>query len=87
MCLECGHYLFDGLLCPLYKEGGIYPALIDTDSWDGSDVFNDAICTERFVRKVLESDLTGFEFIRFEQKFDSYEKIRFITKKSQLKNI
>ena len=84
MCMECGHYLFDGPLCPLYTDKGIFPALLNDDSWDGSDVFNDAVCTEAVASKILESGLTGFEFIRFEQKFDSYEKIRFISKLSQL---
>lgn len=83
-CEVCGTYIFDGVLCPLFNKNGVYPAILDTSSWDGSDVFNDGDCTEYFTRTIIQSKLTGFEFQHFEQKFDKFDNIKFITRESQL---
>lgn len=74
LCEICEHYVFEGKLCPLFTPKGIYPTILKKDTWDGSDVFTDNCCTERFVQKVFEAKLSGFEFLCFEQKYDSFEK-------------
>lgn len=77
ICDSCLHYIFDGDYCPLFTKKGVYPTIIKNGSWDGSDVFNHNDCTERFVQKILEADLSGFEFLCFEQKYDSFEKKKY----------
>lgn len=73
LCNLCGHFVFDGNLCPLFARKGVYPTIIKKDSWDGTDVFNHNDCTEKFVKKILEANLSGFEFICFEQKYDLFD--------------
>lgn len=70
ICDTCGHFILEGKRFPLK---GIYPTIIREDTWDGADVFSDDDCTEKFVRKVLEANLTGFEFIPFEQKYVRFD--------------
>ncbi len=84
MCRNCGMYHFDTPHIPLAYSRGTYPSLLSEKSWDGSDVFNQGECTEQFARSVLESDLTGFEFLRFEQKFDKFENKQYIERLSDL---
>ena len=50
------------------------PTIIKKDSWDGSDVFNNNDCTERFVKSILKAGLLGFEFIDYKQKYDAFDK-------------
>lgn len=81
LCELCGHFVFEGPLCPLFSKKGIYPTIIKKDSWDGSDVFNNNDCTERFFKAILNAGLLGYEFIDYKQKYDAFDKkIYFKTK-------
>lgn len=84
MCRRCGRYLFDAPEFPLAFRFGTYPTLLDEKTWDGSDVFNDNVCTERFARSVLENGLSGFDFLPFEHKYDQVEKRQYIENLSDL---
>lgn len=83
-CRRCGIYHFDSPYFPLTPRNGIYPTLLDEKTWDGSDVFNNGDCTERFVRSVLGHGLTGFEFLPFDHKFDKFENKLYIKRLSDL---
>lgn len=74
LCESCGHFVFEGPLCPLFAKKGICPTIIKKDSWDDSDAFNNNDCTERFVKSILKAGLLGFEFIDYKQKYDAYDK-------------
>lgn len=74
LCELCGHFVFEGPLCPLFVKKGLYPTIIKKASWDGSDVFNNNDCTERFVKSILKSGLLGFEFIDYKQKYYAFDK-------------
>lgn len=74
LCELCSHFVFEGPLCPLFTKKGIYPTIIKKDSWDGSDVFNNNDCTERFVKTILKAGLSGYEFIDYKQKYDAFDK-------------
>lgn len=87
ICETCEHYIFEGKLCPARTRKGIYPTIMKKDTWDGSDVFMADYCTERFVEKVLEAKLTGFEFYCFEQEYDAFENKKYFRTLSGLKKI
>ena len=74
LCEICEHYVFEGKICSLFTRNGIYPTLLKNNKWDGTDIFTGNCCTERFVQKILESNLSGFKFLRLEQKYDAFEK-------------
>ena len=79
ICPKCGHYIYDDYF-PLYNPKGIYPTVLDTLTWDKSDIFNHGDCTENFMRKVYRSELCGIDFLPFEEKFDTIDNQHYIRK-------
>lgn len=71
ICQKCSHYVYSSEYFPLYDPKGIYPALLDESTWDGTDIFNHGDCTEAFMETVRDSGLKGIDFLPYESKFDA----------------
>lgn len=78
ICQKCCHYVYSSEYFPLYDPKGIFPALLDESTWDGTDVFNHGDCTEDFMEKVRASGLRGIDFLPYESKFDIASNKRYI---------
>lgn len=78
ICQKCCHYVYSSDYFPLYDPKGIFPALLDETTWDGTDVFNHGDCTEAFMEKVRSSGLKGIDFLPYESKYDIVSNKRYI---------
>ena len=83
-CDYCGAYIFETELCPLLNNQ-IYPTIIEPESWDGTDIFYNSVCTERFVDKILDSGLKGYKFNDFASQYVDFENKEYFWSRSRWK--
>lgn len=78
ICPICAKYAYSDKYLPLNNPNGVYPALLDYNSWDKSDIFNHGDCTEEVYLKLVNCGLKGIDLLPFAEKYSLWTNKHYI---------